>query len=216
MKERTFYTFNLDVKRILLLVILLIAVLVYVFLFGRKIGQRQVTSDKETEISKEIGNSDGSSKANINKSNGDIDPNQPKSDMVDLSKENLTDDIANENEPPLEEKKDIQDPTIITSDSKKAPIAKPRKTPPVRKKVTRPRTRYTIQLGAFSTIERATDFRASITNHNDLQTMPYIQPRGDLFLVRLGNSTNRSALEKIIKKLDMEYAKSARIVLYTK
>ncbi|MEM7182788.1 MAG: SPOR domain-containing protein [Spirochaetota bacterium] len=226
MKERTFYTFNLDIKRILLLLVLLIAVLVYVFLFGRKLGQRQVSQTKENEVSQEQKETDVSNKAEIKKSHGDVNPDtikqpQTKSDVVDLNKLNSEDEIESETEAPLEEKKEIQESTIITSDnlSKTAATTKP----VIRKKKRKPRRvakksgpRYTIQLGAFSTIERATEFKSSIASNNSLKTFPYIQPRGELFLVRLGKESNREKLQQLIDELGSEYAKSARIVKYSR
>lgn len=228
MKERTFYTFNLDITRMIILAAVLLLIIGYVFMLGRSIGKK--TGKPEDAIITEQ-NKTSSEKVPIKEDKGAIPPtntedaNKTKSDVVELpNKEAGTENISNppkdskdaSKETDLTTKKDLENSTPITVEGEdtKDPIKTPIKK---KKKIVKARViQYTIQLGAFSSLEAANRFKTQLISNNKIETTPYIQKRGTLFAVKLGESTDKAELKKLIESLDPSIAKNAKIVRATK
>lgn len=229
MKERTFYTFNLDITRMIILAAVLLLIIGYVFMLGRSIGKKTGKPEDAT-VTTEL-NKTSPEKVPIKEDKGVIPPtnsedaSKTKSDVVELpNKEAGTENVSNppkdnkdtSKEADLTIKKDLENSTPITveGEDNKDPIKTPIKK---KKKLAKARTiQYTIQLGAFSTLELANRFKTQLISNNKIETTPYIQKRGSLFAVKLGESTDKAELKKIIESLDPSIAKNAKIVRATK
>jgi cell division protein FtsN len=204
MKEKTFYTINLDMTRIIVIIALFFLILGYVYMLGRKNPTPTVSEPPQNNSSEKVPIKD------------DKGPNpnltskteEPGSDVIDLStKENLdeTDLLTTPNEV-----EDVKPEEVKKKKSRKA-VRKRKETPTISS--TAPvEVLYTIQLGAFSSLEKATRFKNQVmANNKELATIPYIEQKDGLFLVRLGSSSSREELKKIIDSLDDSLSSIARI-----
>lgn len=108
MKERTFYTINLDLRRIIVMVVILIGMLSYFFILGNTMGKKSVTN-KESNSSKELNEQPAT------------DKHPEKSPLKPSAEENMVPAPA-EGEPKDSEIVDLKPSTPTTETAKPIPV----------------------------------------------------------------------------------------------
>ena len=73
-------------------------------------------------------------------------------------------------------------------------------------------------MGAFSSQEQANKFKENVLTKNKFpgKFVPYVLKQRDFFVVRVGKSTVKEELEKIVQNLDSATQASAMIVKNSK
>ncbi|MCB1141881.1 MAG: SPOR domain-containing protein [Leptospiraceae bacterium] len=207
MKERTFYTINLDSKRIAVLLGILLVVLVYSFLLGytlgKKKGQRETggtgTADELSFREKE---------SKTGKFPDETKKEKEKDELTEDSEDSIKSEIV-ELKPAKENEKKEASP----KESSKTKSSSSKEV--VTEKLTLEYPMYySIQLGSFSTKSQARKFRKELIANNKIYTRfkPYIIKNGNLYSVRMGRATIKEDLDKILLKLEPDLQKTAIIV----
>lgn len=199
MKERTFYTINLDMKRILIVLTILVFFLGYFFFLGRVSVNKDKAKNSAPIETKEI------------KTEKPPEEKTDKlSDLENISSEKTSETIE------LKEKEEVKPvtPVVELNEEKKTEITKPvskiqnkrfkKKNQKKENLNEEEKVFYTIQLGAFSSEEQATKFKTNVIQKNKLgnKYIPFVQKDEDFFVVRLGRSSSKDELEKVKQNLD--------------
>ncbi|MCB1156915.1 MAG: SPOR domain-containing protein, partial [Leptospiraceae bacterium] len=116
-------------------------------------------------------------------------------------------------------KKELENSTVVTDEKstviEKAPTETKKTTKKKAKKVAKKKKAssyyFTLQLGAFSTVEGATKLKNSIINNNKIDDFPFIDRSGDFFVVRLGRKNTKEELDKIKASLEPALSEVARV-----
>jgi cell division septation protein DedD len=208
LKERTFYTINLDVKRIAILVTILLLLVIYSFMLGHTLGKRKAEKDyleerEELSLGKsKDSDSPGSPKKELNRQI----PETPKTEALDPNEENVIEELPETAEPPVSKpKKKKEKSTLPPSDT------------PIPKKVIESEEEpdfFSLQLGAFSSREQALKYKENLLAENKKfkKLNPYIMKNGDLFTVRMGKSLYKEDMEKEKNKLKGDFKKDVLVV----
>jgi SPOR domain len=222
MKERTFYTINLDSRRIIIIGIIFALCMAYSFFLGRTLGKKQAIQSlaSTTELPKETVEEAKSEKAPI-KTEEEIahaeESSNNKAEVIELGKPSKT--VAENPEKEPEPKKETKPVTPVANTSKPAAVIKKKPllaTVPSAKKTEEVVEKgfLTIQLGAFGSYEQAAKYREKVLNVNKSVTKysPSILKKQELYVVQMARSMSREELEKIKKTLDPSIQISAMIV----
>ena len=221
MKERTFYTINLDLSRIVVLGLILVGLLAYFFMLGNAMGKKSAHKEMEnkdaTVHSEEEHKPKEKAPIKIEEESSPASHEEKvKEDVVDLKPA----PSKTANNTVLEVKEEVIKPVVTPPVKTVTPVKKTTVTNPVpsRSIVIEEKGYFTIQLGAFSSQEQAIKFKETVLSKNKLggKLSPYIQKNADFFVVRVGRSTAKEDLEKIILKLDAGTQASAMIVRNSK
>ena len=242
MKERTFYTINLDIRRITIFVFILVGLMSYFFMLGNSMGKKSVAAKDNTtkdltqtttEEPKHPEKSPLKPSAEENMVPAPAEGEPKDSETVDLKPSTQPIDSAKPIpvpvSPVLEVKEDLtKKPVAVTpalpatTATQAAPLKKPVYPYPVKKPVPviktplvlEEKTFYTIQLGAFSSQEQANKCKDNVITKNKFpgKFVPYVLKQRDFFVVRVGKSTVKEELEKIVQNLDAATQASAMIV----
>lgn len=223
MKERTFYTINLDLSRIVVLGFILVGLLAYFFMLGNAMGRKSAHREMENKENNTVAHQEEESKPKEKapiKIEEETAPasseEKAKEDVVDLKPHKTVN-----NNTVVEVKEEAIKPVVTALPVKTVtPAKKTAVNTPVPSKsiVIEEKGYFTIQLGAFSSQEQAIKFKETVLTKNKLggKLSPYIQKNADFFVVRVGRSTAKEDLEKIIQKLDAGTQASAMIVRNSK
>jgi cell division septation protein DedD len=214
LKERTFYTINLDVKRIAILVSILLLLIIYSFMLGHTLGKRKA----EKEFSEEREELVSQKPKEARKADLGIDPENgskkeldrkllesPKTDAVDPNDGSVIEELPETAEPPISKpKKKKEKPPQSTSDLAPKKIMENEEEPDY----------FSLQLGAFSSREQALKYKENLLQENKKfkKLNPYIMKNGDLFTVRMGKSLNKDDMEKEKNKLKGDFKKDVMVV----
>ncbi len=216
LKERTFYTINLDVKRIAILVSILLLLLVYSFMLGHTLGKKKaekeiaqdsIESNSPLSVEDEFAKTTPSEK--IPKKNLAVKPQDPpRSEPIEPTEESVETEIPET--PEIPESKPKKKKEKILNREAKEPKEAPKKgndsedEPDV----------YSLQLGAFSTREQALKYRENLIaeNRRFKKLKPFIMKNGDLFTVRMGRSLQKEEMEREKNNLGSEFKKDVLIV----
>ncbi len=209
MKERTFYTINLDVKRIAILVTILLLLVIYSFMLGHTLGKRK--AEKEfTEEREELSlgkpkdfEPSSSPKRELNKQL----PEAPKTEPLDQNEESVIEDLPETAEPPIskpKKKKEKEKSNLAPSDNPPKKVIESEEEPDF----------FSLQLGAFSSREQALKYKENLLTENKKfkKLNPYIMKNGDLFTVRMGKSLNKEEMEREKNKLKGDFKKDVIVV----
>jgi len=217
LKERTFYTINLDVKRIAILVSILLLLLVYSFMLGHTLGKKKAEKEiaqESSEASVPLTPEDEFSKSSPSEKISKRIPGKPpeinKAEVIESrTEESLETDIPETPEIP-ESKPKKKKEKLLNREPKE-----PRETSP--KKVNDSEDEpdlYSLQLGAFSSREQALKFKENLLTENKRfkKLKPFIMKNGDLFTVRMGKSLQKEDMERERNNLGSEFKKDVLIV----
>jgi cell division septation protein DedD len=208
LKERTFYTINLDVKRIAILVTILLLLVIYSFMLGHTLGKRKAEkefTDEREELS--MGKTKdfdppSSPKRELNKQI----PETTKTEPLDLNEDTVIEDLPETAEPPVSKPKKKREKSTLT----------PSENPPPKKAIESEEEPdfFSLQLGAFSSREQALKYKEDLLTENKKfkKLNPYIMKNGDLFTVRMGKSLNKEEMEKEKSKLKGDFKKDVIVV----
>jgi cell division septation protein DedD len=216
MKERTFYTINLDSKRIFVLLLIFLGFLAYFFFLGRSSVREKKNAEEVTKL-EPTKHADLKTEPITEKSPDELKPPEDKKSKTGI-------DTIELKPKPKEEAKTT--PAVVEIDESKktteedksedAPlkntvskITKPKKL--VKKKtakekelVVEEKNYFTIQLGSFSSLEQANKVKDTVIKKNKLggKYIPFVQKNNDSFVVRIGRTNSKEELEKILQNLD--------------
>jgi cell division septation protein DedD len=218
LKERTFYTINLDVKRIAILVSILILLLVYSFMLGHTLGKKKAEKEialENSEASTPLSTEDEFSKSpppeKVSKRiPGNKPPEISKSEVAEpTTEESVETDIPETPEIPESKPKKKKD-RILNREPKE-----PREPTPKRGNDSEDEPDlYSLQLGAFSSKEQALKFKENLLTENKRfkKLRPYIMKNGDLYTVRMGRSLQKEDMERERNNLGSDFKKDVLIV----
>lgn len=203
MKERTFYTINLDLRRITILVSALILLVVYSFILGHTMGKKKAEKElaEEAEISLLR----------------ERDLKKTKEPPAIRENEPVKPETKIETEPVQEfaEEEIPETPELPVG----KPIRKKKEKPasnviPEKKQETEEPDFYTLQLGAFSTKEQASRYKDELlNNHKKIKRLsPYLMKNGELYTVRMGKGLSKEDMETEKNKLSPDIKKDVIIV----
>ena len=217
LKERTFYTINLDVKRIAILVSILILLLVYSFMLGHTLGkkkaEKEIAQDSiesvtplstEDEFSKTTPPEKVSKRIPNNKT-----PEVVKSEVLESTEESVETEIPETPEIPESKPKNKRE-KLLNREPKE-----PREPTPKKGNDSEDEPDlYSLQLGAFSSKEQALKFKENLLSENKRfkKLRPYIMRNGDLYTVRMGKSPQKEDMEKERNNLGADFKKDVLIV----
>jgi cell division protein FtsN len=207
LKERTFYTINLDTTRIIVISFILLLLVSYSFTLGYTIGKKKALKDQNNiEVS----------------SNTPTETITKKNEKIEAQNSEKSEELKEENDPIKSEIFDLK-PVDEEDNSNIAKKEEPQNTNEKSTKTNRKKrftekqeidsTFYTIQLGAFSTKAKAKKYKIYLLESYKIFTkIPlYIAKVGENYAVRMGRATQKEDLEAILDKLDPDVKKSAII-----
>ncbi len=204
MKERTFYTINLDMKRILIILFILLLFFAYFFFLGRVSNKEKAKNQIVEEIKKENP---------VDQKNESTDK---LSDLENIKTEKNSETIELKSN--VKEEAKTTTPVVELAEEKKQEITPAKVTKTYSKRIKKKNSKkenlneekettvfYSIQLGAFSSEEQATKFKNKVIQSNKKlgkNYVPIVQKDENFFVVRLGRSNSKEELEKVIQNLD--------------
>lgn len=240
MKERTFYTINLDIKRILFLSVIFILIVGYVFLLGRSIGKKQgvaantpqdnqtpasnSTTDTKVAPEKEkaaIKNDIVPSTDDKNKTNKEevLVKNIKTDEKSDTKKSSSKNDALLNSQPKEIIGSEEESSEIIGEESESKPKKKKSKKKSSKKtkstESTTPTEPVNLERSDYYTIQvgaYSTEEAASKVK-SDLSVAGdvSIQKQGEYHAVRIGQASSKKGLDKILSKLPSQYKKLAKV-----
>jgi cell division protein FtsN len=220
LKERTFYTVNLDTRRIVILLVIFGAVLAYSYMLGYSLGKKRGMREANPETASAEQKPNTNAKTIPKKVKPVIESEEELSQHAD---ENLMkSEVVSLNPPKKEDEVSVLEveETPTTKSTKPAEKqSKKKKLPPSKKlEVEETGPFYTLQLGAFSSQDQAIKFREELLSTQKVsgKLSPYIYKNGELFVVRMGRASRKKDIEKIISKLDPKLQESAIVVKQSK
>jgi cell division protein FtsN len=195
LKERTFYTINLDARRITVIGMILLLLLVYSFILGHSIGKRKSKEDggevSKTETTKMLASNRPTIKSDEESSLDAKEELTPKkAEVIDL------------NETEKDEEEEIPAPKPDKQTRKKK----------TKKPIEETSAYYTLQMGAFSSEEQAQKYKEKLMAESSLSGGRYatrIIQKGELHVVQMGKFTTRTEAESTKSKLEPKVQSSA-------
>jgi len=190
LKERTFYTINLDARRIAVIAMIILLLLVYAFILGHTIGKRSALREskelaEKTETTKLLTNNRPTIKSDEESSLDALEEvNKQKPEVMNL---NETEPVIEKTEVPVEK----QEKTTKKKKQKKSNEEQ--------------RVYYTLQLGAFSSKEQAQKYVEKIISESRLSGgyyKPTVFQKGELHVVQVGKFASREEAESAKLRLD--------------
>lgn len=208
MKEKTFYTINLDTKRIIILICVLILLASFIFYIGLSLGKKQSIVKEVVGNSEELNEDykvDPNEKAPIKMENEikNIAPNKPNdnnSEIIDLTDENKN-SLQEEDTTVLDDKSSLDEQDNNTT----------RDLTPKKRYKSSSKRKYTIQFGAFRSRSKAYTLKDKISRI-DRNVNPYIHKTRRFYTVRAGMTSNKNELKRMIEKLEPSLKEKAIIV----
>ncbi len=223
MKERTFYTINLDITRIIILLCIIFGFMAYFFFLGRitvkdKSQKENVKPLVETKDLKPIPKLT---------EEGDYElPPVKGSETIELKP---AVDPSKSAVPPVLELKEEDSKSAKNAElvKEEAPPTLPKAKRQYYKKKTKKKENlelieeknlYSIQLGAFSSQEQAMKYKDSILKKNQFvkNASPIVQKNANYFIVTIGKSNSKEKLEGIIQNLDPVTQSKSMIIVNQK
>lgn len=201
MKERTFYTINLDSRRIAILVMILVLLLVYSFILGHTIGKRKGI--------KEALESSEKTETNVSKlTTSTPTPTRPTIKSDEEASIDAQEEIAKQKREtiPLKSESRLEE---TEEAPQKSEIEQKKKKP---KKKSESGEFFTIQLGAFGTEEQAQKFKEKVLSQSKVSGGRHslkIEQRGELFVVTLGRYPSKEEANQAKNKLDPDFQTNA-------
>ena len=221
MKERTFYTINLDLRRIVILSIIFLGIVAYSFGLGMTFGKKRAEKGQEPSIAgvkteKDPQEGFPEEKPPI-RSEEEYLPQVNNGSEKNKSAETKTAETKpapEKTDVKKEEKKTETKPPEVKPVEKKAEIKPPRKKKTALKKIEiEDQNFYTLQLGAFSSQEQAQKFKDNVVSESKTgRFSPFVQKNGELFVVRIGKAKDRDEIEKYLKSLDARLQSTSMVV----
>ena len=202
MKKKVFYIVNLDTKRILFLIIFLLATISSFFTLGLTLGKKsnlslpKIPQEPNIEVASDVLDSDPK------ETELEPNPNPAETQLPTENTEEKVEIVVLKENPPPEQETPENIPTENTEEQKK--------TKEIEEIPEEIDNYYTIQLAAFKSKKSAEELKKSIERRNKVKSYIVKNEKG-YYLVRVGRERTKKRIERILRKLKTKYKRNSII-----